>query len=206
MAGAIDVPGLGDPNARESNSVAVVNLEDPAAPRLETFIRTGTPFGGPVQGGSSPAGVLAAGNRVFVSNGHNDSVTVIDARTLTVEKEIPIRIPGLEALRGVLPIGLALHQPSGRLLVAEAGINAVGVIDTKTLSVLGHLPAAWFPTRVAADDAAVVRDQCAWPGNRDPTASAAPPGTRLSAAPYGGAPSPCSRCRARLRWSATPRR
>jgi hypothetical protein len=29
----------------------------------------------------------------------------------------------------VLPIGMAYHEKSGRLLVAEAGINAVGVID-----------------------------------------------------------------------------
>src|SRR5450759_1395537 len=65
-----------------------------------------------------------------------------------VEAEIPIRIPGLERYRGVLPIGLAYHEKSGWLLVAEAGINAVGVIDVNQRRVLGHIPAAWFPTRV----------------------------------------------------------
>ena len=34
------------------------------------------------------------------------------------------------------------------LLVAEAGINAVGVIEVATGQVLGHIPSAWFPTRV----------------------------------------------------------
>jgi YVTN family beta-propeller protein len=79
--GEIQVPGLGDPNARESNSLAVVNLENPAAPRIEAYVRTGLPFGNGSHGGSSPSGVLATADRVFVSNGHNDSISVIDAKT-----------------------------------------------------------------------------------------------------------------------------
>ena len=146
--GTVEVPGLGDPNVAESNSLCVVNVENPAEPRIERFIRTGKPFGGESLGGSSPSGVVATADRVYVANGHNDSITVIDARTLNVIKEIPIRVPGLESLRGVLPVGLACHQESGWLLVAEAGINAVGVIDTNKLAVIGHLPAGWFPTRV----------------------------------------------------------
>ncbi len=147
--GPVDVPGLGDPNAPESNSVAVVNLEDPTAPRVESFVRTGLPFGQGSLGGSSPSGVVVGGGHVYVSNGHNDSITVIEAATGRVKATIPIRIPGLEGLRGVLPVGLAYHEPSGWLLVAEAGINAIGVIDTRQMKVRGHLPAAWFPTRVA---------------------------------------------------------
>jgi YVTN family beta-propeller protein len=148
-SGTVKVPGLGDPNTRDSNSLCVIDVSEPAAAKVETFIRTGVPFGGKSDGGSSPSGVLAAGDRVYVSNGANDSITVINANTNQVEAEIPIRIPGLESLRGVLPIGMAFHEGSGRLLVAEAGINAVGVIDARERRVLGHLPAAWFPTRVA---------------------------------------------------------
>ena len=147
--GPVDVPGLGDPNAPESNSVAVVNLEDPAAPKVEAFVRTGLPFGEGSLGGSSPSGVAVGGGRVFVSNGHNDSITVLEAATGRVLGTIPLRIPGLEQFRGLLPVGLAYHEASGRLLVAEAGINAVGVIDAQRMGVVGHLPAAWFPTRVA---------------------------------------------------------
>lgn len=170
-AGPVDVPGLGDPDVRESNSVSVVDVSDPAAPRLETHIRTGLPFGEGSHGGSSPSGVLAAGGRVYVSNGHNDSITVINAATNAVEKEIPLRIPGLEALRGVLPIGLAFHQPTGWLLVAEAGINAVGVIDTRAMKAIGHMPVSWFPTRVlvAGNDVWVTnaRGQGVGPNARD---------------------------------------
>lgn len=155
-AGPVDVPGLGDPNVREANSVWVVDVRDPSAPAVEATIRTGLPFGNDVHGGSSPSGVLAAAGRVFVSNAHNDSITVIDAATNAVSGEIPIRIPGLEHLRGVLPIGLAWHEPTGWLLAAEAGINAVGVIDVQAMKVIGHLPVSWFPTRVVVDGDTVV--------------------------------------------------
>jgi YVTN family beta-propeller protein len=151
VRGLVKVPGLGDPNVRESNSVSVVDVSAPATPKVEAFIRTGLPFGENVHGGSSPSGILAAAGRVFVSNANDDTVTVIDAKTAAVEAEIPIRIPGLERYRGVLPIGLAYHEKSGWLLVAEAGINAVGVIDVQQRRVLGHIPAAWFPTRVVLD-------------------------------------------------------
>jgi YVTN family beta-propeller protein len=149
--GPVNVPGLGDPNARESNSLCVVDVSNPAAAKVEAFIRTGTPFGPNSNGGSSPSGVVATAGEVFVSNSGDDSITVIDPQTNTVTGEIPIRIPGLESLRGVLPIGMAYHEKSGWLLVAEAGINSVAVIDTHENRVLGHLPAGWFPTRVALD-------------------------------------------------------
>ena len=145
------MPGLGDPNAPESNSLCVVDVSNPAAAKVVTFIRTGIPFGGNSYGGSSPSGVVATADRVFVSNSGDDSVTVIDPKTNAAIREIPIRIPGLETLRGVLPIGMAYHQKTGWLLVAEAGINALAVIDPRQGRVLGHLPCGWFPARVAVD-------------------------------------------------------
>ncbi len=148
-AGTVHVPGLGDPNVPQSNSLAVLDVSTPQSARVVTFVRTGLPFGAQSLGGSSPSGVVATAGRVFVSNAANDSVTAIDTQTNQVAAEIPIRIPGLENLRGVLPMGMAYHQASGWLLVAEAGINAVAVIDTHQNRVLGHIPAAWFPTRIA---------------------------------------------------------
>jgi DNA-binding beta-propeller fold protein YncE len=153
--GPVSVPGLGDPNARESNSLYIVNLEDPAAPRVEAMIRTGKPFGEATDGGSSPSAVIAASGRVFVSNTHNDTVTAIDPKTRTIAGEAALRIPGLDNLRGVMPVGMALDEAHGWLLVAEAGINAVGVIDIREMRVLGHLPVAWFPTRVLINDGTV---------------------------------------------------
>ena len=149
--GTVDVPGLGDPNARESNSLYVVNIEDPGAPRVDAVIRTGKPFGDGIDGGSSPSAVIATADRVFVSNTHNDTITAIDPRTRTIVGEAAIHIPGLETLRGVMPVGMAFDEAHGWLLVAEAGINAVGVIDVRDMRVVGHLPVAWFPTRVLVD-------------------------------------------------------
>ena len=148
-SGTVKVPGLGDPNVPESNSLAVVDVSTPSAAKLVTFVRTGQPFGPNSLSGSSPSGVVATAGRVFVSNASDDSITAIDAHTNQVVAEIPLRIPGLEGLRGILPMGMAYHEASGWLLAAEAGINAVAVVDTRQNRLLGHIPAAWFPTRVA---------------------------------------------------------
>jgi DNA-binding beta-propeller fold protein YncE len=147
--GPVQIAPLGDPNREESNSLAVLDVAAAGQAKLLKFIRTGLPFGGNVFGGSSPSGVAATADRVFVANGHNDSISVIDARRLERLEDIAIRIPKLEGLRGVLPIGLAWHEPSKRLLVAEAGINAIAVVDPQAKRVLGHIPSAWFPTDLA---------------------------------------------------------
>ena len=120
------------------NSLLSIDVSAPVTPKVQTY---------PPAGGLS--GVVAAGDKVYVSSTANDSITVVNGKTGEIETEIPIRIPGLESLRGVMPLGLAYHEPTGWLLAAEAGINAVAVIDTRARRVLGHIPAAWFPTRVA---------------------------------------------------------
>jgi YVTN family beta-propeller protein len=130
----------GDP----PGAVCAIDVSEPAAPKLEAAIET-----------ANPSGIAIGGGHVFVSNFRDDSITVIDAAANRIEEQIPIRIPGLEQLRGVAPRGLAYHEASGWLLVAESGINAVGVIDTKEHRVIGHLPAAWRPTRVAIDHGTV---------------------------------------------------
>lgn len=146
----VRVPGLGDPNVKESNSLTVIDVEDPVAPKVVKFIPTGLPFGEGTSGGSSPSAVAAHDSHVYVANGHNDSITVVNAKSLEVEDQILLRIPGLENLRGILPAGLAIDGHT--MYVAEAGINAVGVVDLKARKLTGHLPAGWFPTRVLVHD------------------------------------------------------
>ena len=133
-------------DAPEANSLAIVDVSNPAAAKLEGFVRVG----------NSPSFVLATADRVFVSNAGDDSIDVVDPVKRTVTDRVPIRIPGLEALRGVLPLGMAYDESSGRLLVAEAGINAVAVIDAREKRVLGHIPTAWYPTCVAIDNGEVL--------------------------------------------------
>ena len=124
--GPVDVPGLGDPNAPESNSLAVIDVGNPESPRLLKFVRTGKPFGPRSNGGSSPSGLAVSSSAIYVSNGNQDSITVIDAATLEVRAEIELRIPRLEAYRGILPLGMALDQASGRLYVAPTGSSPPG--------------------------------------------------------------------------------
>jgi len=151
-SGMVDVPGLGDPNVRESNSLAIVDVENASAPKILGIVRTGKPFGGAIAGGASPSGVVATQDRIFVSNANQDSVSIINARTLQLERDIELRVPGLESLRGMLPIGLHYDPTNNWILAAEAGINAIAVLDARALTVLGHIPAAWFPTRTIARD------------------------------------------------------
>ena len=147
-AGSVDVPPVGDPNVRESNSVCAIDVHDPANPAVVDWVRTGLPFDPKIFGGSAPAGVLALEDRIYVSDAHDDSLTVISAKDRKVVAEIPLRVQRLEAFRGIMPAGMAYDPINKWLLVAEAGINAVAVIDTASNTLIAHLPVGWLPTRV----------------------------------------------------------
>ncbi|ARK13475.1 bifunctional YncE family protein/alkaline phosphatase family protein [Fibrella sp. ES10-3-2-2] len=150
------VPALGDPNVPEAFSVWRVNVNNvaQATPTVTAKIKTGFLVGQmvedfPAVGGSSPNSVVATDQYVFVSNGNNDCVSVIDLQTSTVVRNIALSPDArLGNLRGIIPFGLALSPDSKRLFVAEAGINAVAVIDVPTLAVVGHIPAGWFPSKL----------------------------------------------------------
>jgi DNA-binding beta-propeller fold protein YncE len=122
----------------ESRAVCAIDVRDPLKP--EVAGRVPAP---------SPQAVLATADRVFVSNALDDSITVISAADRKAVAEIPLGIPSLEQFKGVIPAGLAYDPVTKWLLVAEAGLNAVGVVDTEKNQVIGHLPAGWMPTRVA---------------------------------------------------------
>lgn len=124
--------------ATTADSLCAIDVQDALKPELTGCV--------PVD---SPAGVIAAAGRVFVSSGRGDSITVLDAHSRNVLAEIPLRIPSLESLRGIEPAGMAYDPVTKWLLVAETGINAVGVVDTGKNQLIGHLPAGWMPTRVA---------------------------------------------------------
>lgn len=148
----IRVPGLDQPSIPSGSSVCAVDVSKPDAPRIEKCVPTGQ---GPRRGRpSGTSHILLTPNRIFVTNALEDSITVLDARSLEPIDEIQLRLPGLEPHRGIIPAGLAWHEASGWLLVAEAGLNAVAVIDPQRKQVLGHIPTAWYPV-----DVAVVEDR-----------------------------------------------
>lgn len=151
---SMNIPGLGDPNVPESFSVWSFSVKNPANPEILAKIKTGvlvgeTIEGIPAVGGSSPNSLAATDQYVFVSNGTNDNISVIDIQNDTVAAEVPLKIdPAVKQFRGVIPFGLTVSPDQKRLYVAEAGVNAVGVIDIPTLKVLGHIPAGWFPSKL----------------------------------------------------------
>ncbi len=151
------IPALGDPNAPEAFSVWIYDLT-PQPPlqreRGSVKIKTGFLVGQmvedfPAVGGSSPNSVVATNDYVFVSNGNNDCISVIDIKAGKVLKNIALSPDKrLGNLRGIIPFGVALSPDQKRLYVAEAGINAVAVIDIASLEVVGHIPAGWFPSKL----------------------------------------------------------
>jgi DNA-binding beta-propeller fold protein YncE len=144
------IPGLGDPNVPDSNSVFVIDIHDPAQPNVLAKIRTGNPVGDKSVGGSSPGDVVVGKKEVFVSNASQDSITILDARTNQVKRTIVLKPADVvEGLRGVLPFGMTLSHDERKLYVACAGINAVAVLDAHNGRIHEYLPAAWFPARVA---------------------------------------------------------
>ncbi|HTE19241.1 MAG TPA: alkaline phosphatase family protein, partial [Armatimonadota bacterium] len=149
------VPGLGDPNVPASFSVWGVDVSNPAEPRVVARIKTGLLVGAPAErgkavGGSAPNFLTAHGDSLYVSNGNNDMVERIDLKTHRIAARARIRpSPLTAALRGVGPSGMAVSPDGRRLYVAESGINAIAVLETRSLRVLGHIPTAWYPYRVA---------------------------------------------------------
>jgi YVTN family beta-propeller protein len=161
-----DIPGLGDANDPRGSSLWTYDVGNKKQPRHTASLRLGTPIESAqnhVVGGAAPSGVVADSKAVYVSLAHEDAVAVIGTSGQTVEAMIPLSPFAGTAfqdgdgnpLRGVMPSGIALT--SNRLLVAEAGINALGVVDTASRRVLGHVPVGWSPSAVliSAEDGTI---------------------------------------------------
>lgn len=155
------VPGLGDENSDEGNSLWTIDVRDPAKPVIAGRLRLGeriTDSGTGTIGGGAPTGVVAAEDAVYVALAHADSLVKVSADGTRVVSETPLSPFSGERfqdaqhrpLRGVMPSGVALN--GGRVYVAESGINAVAVLDAATMRVIKHVPVGWNPAAVAVDD------------------------------------------------------
>ncbi len=148
------IPGLGNSNVPESFSVWTIDISKLGKPEVTAKIKTGVLVGQlvegiPAIGGASPNSVVATSEYVFVSNGNNDNISVINVKTDTVEHTIHLDLDGrVDHLRGKIPFGLALSPDNQTLYVAESGINAVAVIDVPSLKTIGHIPTGWFPAKL----------------------------------------------------------
>jgi YVTN family beta-propeller protein len=152
------VAGLGDENSNRGSSLWTYDITDPRAAKLLAKLRLGaviTTRRNGVVGGSSPTGIAATDEYVYVSLAHEDAIAVISSDGKQLKQQIALSPFTGKAfhdtagrpLRGVMPFGLAVD--GNRLYVAESGINAVGVVDLAQGKVLGHLPVGWNPAAVS---------------------------------------------------------
>ncbi|HEY2014179.1 MAG TPA: bifunctional YncE family protein/alkaline phosphatase family protein, partial [Bryobacteraceae bacterium] len=89
------------------------------------------------------------GKTVAVTNGHSDSVSLLDTKTLG---RSDVKIPSFpEAALGSQPTATAFAPDGKTIYVASGGNNAIAVIRQagKNWKVEGAVPTAWFPTAVA---------------------------------------------------------
>lgn len=148
-------PPLGDPNDIRGMSVWTVDVRRRGTEKVVGKVKSGHLVGEeledfPAVGGSSPNSIAATDKYVYVSNGSNDSISVIHADGERRERDIDLKLdPHVDHLRGIIPFGVALSPDNKTLYVAEAGINAIGVIRLADHKVLGHIPTAWFPSKLA---------------------------------------------------------
>ena len=157
-----EIPGLGNENDVRGSSLWTYSLGGNAELELTTKLRLGMEIqendaghAGQVVGGAAPMGVVAGADAVYVSLAHQDAVVVVTTDGSRQSGEIALtpfaahtlRDARGAALRGIMPAGMATCH--GRLYVAEAGIDAVAVVDPAQRRVLGHLPVGWFPSAVA---------------------------------------------------------
>jgi YVTN family beta-propeller protein len=114
------IPVLGGtqrPSATESQ---------PASPRIQNA--SATPAEGvtaTIAVGAIPAALALdeTTGKLYVANFGSDSVSVIDAASLTVVSEIDV---------GISPLAIAVHPARHRVYVLNQGSNSVSVIDSET--------------------------------------------------------------------------
>jgi YVTN family beta-propeller protein len=85
---------------------------------------------------------------LYVANGNDDTVSVIDTEQRHPVRTFPIH-PFSREVAGIAPTALALSPDGAVLYVACGGINAVALIETASGRVRGLIPTGWYPSGVS---------------------------------------------------------
>jgi YVTN family beta-propeller protein len=149
------------PNDDARSAVAVVDLTNPATPVLQQFIpiaRSLAIDNVTIAGGSHPSAMRLSpdGKLLYVTATNVDLLVVIDTTTLETVAEVPLNVfesgPLPTQLQGLYPNSIAVTADGRRLYLADAGINAVQIIDVnpdaRQFTPAGFIPAGWYPTAV----------------------------------------------------------
>jgi YVTN family beta-propeller protein len=147
-------PADGDTVAPSSGSPVIADpMTGSTATGTVTVIDTETWKAREVGVGLAPSALALSPDEktLAVTNGHSDSVSLVDTESL---QRADIKIPTWpEGTFGSQPVGVVFAPGGKALFVACAGNNAVAVLRNagKTWKVEGALPAGWFPTAIAID-------------------------------------------------------
>ncbi|MEH2413834.1 beta-propeller fold lactonase family protein [Nostoc sp.] len=100
--------------------------------------------------GSQPNKVLLSAdqNRLYVANGNDDSISVIDTNSNRVVQTISLSRPG-EKYKGANPNSLTLSPDGRTLYVTLGGENAIAVVELQSGRVNGRIPTGWYPNSVS---------------------------------------------------------
>ncbi|WP_375502619.1 beta-propeller fold lactonase family protein [uncultured Nostoc sp.] len=100
--------------------------------------------------GSQPNKVLLSPdqNRLYVANGNDDSISVIDTNNNRVVQTISLSRPG-DKYKGGNPNSLTLSPDGRTLYVTLGGENAITVVDLQAGQVNGRIPTGWYPNSVS---------------------------------------------------------
>jgi len=144
------LPGVGSPNVPEASSVYVFDVTDPSAPSRLAVVKPGFLVGQLDHGvaayaGSHPNSVAVGHDAVYVANGNNDSISVLDAATYQKRGEASLSVlAGFdERLRGVQPVSLRLSPDERTLYVAEAGLETQWVCCASDQVAVGRVHRPW---------------------------------------------------------------
>jgi DNA-binding beta-propeller fold protein YncE len=151
-----------DPNAETRSSVASVDLTDPDTPKLIKYApiaRSLSVDARTIFGGSHPSAMALSpdGRWLYVAATNMDLLVVLDSTTLDLVAEVPLNPfetgPLATQLQGFSPDALAVRADGRRVYVADAGINAVEVVDVDpaipAFTPKGFIPVGWYPSALA---------------------------------------------------------
>jgi len=136
-----------------------------------------------VRVGLAPSAVALSPDEKFlaVANGHSDSISVIEAKSLA-GNEIKIKT-WPEGTLGSQPVAVAFTPDSHTIYAACGGNNAIAVVryGGDGWKVAGALPTGWFPSAIAVDAEGGLRTI-----NIKGTGNTAVPGGTFNATQYEG--------------------
>ncbi|MBZ0212918.1 MAG: phosphoesterase, partial [Nitrospirae bacterium] len=153
-------PAPGDTTAPSAGTETVVDERGIASTGMVTVVnlRSGQTFGSIRVGLQPNAVTLLEAPYAAVANANSDSVSIVDylERREVVRHQVK---PNEGVPFGSMPNALAYDAGAKRLYVANAGNNALVVLDVanpRTPRTLGFLPTGWYPAAVALTPSSVV--------------------------------------------------